>query len=393
MRISREKISIIVPVYNVEDYLRRCVESIRNQSYKNIQIILVDDGSVDRSLDICNQVALNDPRIEVHHTENRGSVSARKYGMKKAEGVYTCFVDADDYLSCDMVSRLFSILKNSDADFVHFGHIEEKDGEEQEVCFFDETVIDLTNNKDKILFLQKYILNGTNKEFISSSIWSKMFKTDFIKNCIRYLPDEQQYGEDLICLCRCILESRRIVLTKEILYHYTIREASLSHIKYDDFMMKEIGLWYYILKVFEEYQYLEFVKIDVYKFLKGRMLQVVMRDERNKLQIPRFYYKDIKKIIGEKIVIFGAGNVGQDYYAQIRKYRSCEIIAWMDSDWKRFHCDYAEVVGTENLDSIEYDRIIIAVNDDDKAAEMKESLLHIGVPVGKIDWKKPGMYY
>ena len=226
------KISIIVPVYNAEKYLLKCIDSIRAQTHENLQIILVDDGSTDQSPKICDYFSEEDFRIEVYHIKNIGSVGARKYGLKRAEGEYIGFVDADDYIEPGMYLELLNILLESDADFVHSGHIEEKDGLEKRVCYFEERVADLCDIESRIKFIQRYMLGGTNKECISSSLWSKLYKEKFIKKCFEQLLDKQQYGEDLLCLCRCVLECNRIALSENTLYHYVVRKNSLSHLDY-----------------------------------------------------------------------------------------------------------------------------------------------------------------
>ncbi len=219
------KISIIVPVYNAEDTLERCISSILGQTYHDLQILLVDDGSTDGSYGICQQFALIDKRIEVCHTENKGSVAARKTGLKLAVGDYIGFVDADDYIEPDLFIKLLEMLMKTNADFVHSGYVEERQGNKKIICNFDEAVFKMHDIQSKINFLQEFVLNGINDNNISSSIWSKLFQAGFIKKCFEPLSDKQQYGEDLLCLCRCVLESRCLVLDRIAGYHYDIKKC------------------------------------------------------------------------------------------------------------------------------------------------------------------------
>lgn len=114
------RISVIIPVYNVEKYLERCIKSVQNQSYKNLEIIIIDDGSTDRSSIICDEFAQNDKRIHVFHQCNRGVSSARNLGLEKSTGSYIAFLDADDYLvsDCEIYSKALDILLNNNADIV-----------------------------------------------------------------------------------------------------------------------------------------------------------------------------------------------------------------------------------------------------------------------------------
>lgn len=390
---SKSKISIIIPVYNAEDFLTKCIYSVKNQTYENLQIIIIDDGSKDQSLDICRRFALNDHRIEVYHTENRGSVAARKYGLEIAKGDYIGFVDADDYVEPDMFSELLNILLERNADLVHAGYIEEIDGEKNRVCNFDEKVVNLNNIDNKIAFLKDYIFCETDRGGISYSLWSKLYKSEFIKKCFSYLPDGQQYGEDVICLCRCILESHSIVLTKKARYHYVVRENTLSHLEYDDFMVQEMGLWNQVFKVLEEYKCLKKIKKDIFPFFKRRMLSLVSMDESKMLYLPRYYCNNIKQIIGKKVVIYGAGKVGKDYLTQIAKYEQCEIVCWVDKNYEKEHFEYRKVIGVEELIKKEYDIILIAVARKEIAEEIRYSLLGSGIPENKILWNAPARLF
>ncbi|EHZ61025.1 glycosyl transferase 2 family protein [Streptococcus pneumoniae GA47210] len=109
-------ISIVVPVYNVEKYLKKSIESILNQTYQNIEILLVDDGSTDSSGKICESFSKVDPRIRVFHKENGGLSDARNFGIEQMKGQYVAFIDSDDYISKDYVWKLYSSIKNNDSE-------------------------------------------------------------------------------------------------------------------------------------------------------------------------------------------------------------------------------------------------------------------------------------
>jgi glycosyltransferase involved in cell wall biosynthesis len=131
-----ELLSVIVPVYNTKEYLERCVNSIRNQTYTELEIILVDDGSTDKSGSLCEKIALEDRRVRVFHKENGGSSSARNLGIKEARGNYIAFVDSDDYIEADMYAYLIEAIERTGAGMAQVGRIEESDGGErlEDVC-------------------------------------------------------------------------------------------------------------------------------------------------------------------------------------------------------------------------------------------------------------------
>lgn len=387
---TSDLISIIIPVYNAEKYLVRCINSVLAQTYLNLQIILIDDGSTDHSFDICQDFEQKDTRIEIYHTENRGSVAARKLGLKISKGSYIGFVDADDYVEPEMFYELLQIIIDSDFDFVHSGYIEESPTKQEVVCRFEDKIIETRTTEDKAEFLRKYIFEGNEGRSISPSLWSKLFKAEFIKRCFGDLPDQQQYGEDFICLCKCILESHHFILYKKAWYHYIVNENSLSHMGYYHNMIKEIHLWHYLLDMLEEYQYIDILETSINYFQKKRMMALIIRDGCWKKNIIRFYFKDIEQIIGKKIVIFGAGEVGKDYYAQISKYQKCNIVAWSDSNWDKCTNEYFDLVDIKDVDSSSYDLIIIAVRNRQTATEIESFLMDNGVDSKKIIWREPG---
>lgn len=393
MDITDVKISVIIPVYNGEAYLSRCIESVRMQTHKNLQIILIDDGSMDNSLVICQRFAQLDPRIEAYHTENRGLVAARKYGLTLARGAYIGFTDADDYIEPEMFYELLQRIIETDADFVHSGYIEETGDIQKNVYDFDEAIINMGDTYCRNNIMKRYVFGRKDENYISSSIWSKLFKCEFIKKCYNPLPNEQQYGEDLLCLCRCILECHRMVLLKKAMYHYVIGENTLSHLKYDEYMIKEVRLWNCFISIMQEFNCYEFLKDSVYYFLKNRMIDVISADSAIKIPIPQFYYKDLDLIRRKKIVIFGAGKVGRDYYTQISKFQDCEIVAWVDSKWYEYQFEYAKVENIDKVFSVQWDLMIIAVKNKAIGMEIMDLLVTMGVDIDIINWQEPGQYY
>ena len=191
----KKMISIIVPVYNVENYLKQCLDSIINQSYKNLQIILIDDGSCDSSGKICDEYALKDNRIEVVHQKNSGAAFARNIGIEKSKGDYIYFVDSDDYLNL----KCFEIMVNNrfDCDIVQCG---EYIFDSKAINKMDKIPIGMFNN---ISFMKIYLDN-----WCCALIHNKLFKRDVIK--------DRFYGgkviDDEYFTYKCILKDRKSVV-------------------------------------------------------------------------------------------------------------------------------------------------------------------------------------
>ena len=328
--------------------------------------------------------------MEVYHTTNNGLVAARKLGLQLAKGKYIGFVDADDYIEPNMFSELILNLIKTDADFVHSGFIEEINECTNCIGEFDEMIVELNTNQERLDFLCHFVLG---KMRISPSIWSKLFKADIIKRCYKNVPNIQQYGEDLLSLCWCIMESRRISLSQKKLYHYIVRENSLSHLDKNKYVENEIGLWNCIIHILNEYKCCDYLKRDIYGFLKERIASVIYKLSDGDIHILQYYFKDINLIIGKKIVIYGAGNVGQAYYAQICKYRNCKIVAWVDLNWDKCTFEYAEVLGVDKILDLEFDVLIIAIDSEKTRKEINDRLVSSGLCSEKIYCQAPGHYF
>ena len=384
------RITIIVPVYNVEQFISKCIESILTQTYTNLQILLIDDGSVDHSGRICDSYAEQDTRIEVFHTNNRGLVAARKLGISHAEGDYIGFVDGDDYIEPTMYEFLIKKICESGADFVHAGYVEERGNQSKKTFDYTEGIFDLHNTEEREMFLVRHVL-GTERS-ISPSIWSKLYNKELIQNSYFLLPDEQQYGEDLFSLCLCILRCTRIAIYPCALYHYVIREQSMSRLPPVEYAIKEVELNYTLINVLKKYnsQSFEGLKEHICYFMMRKFASIIKETSKKDVIIPSYYWKNAQQLRGKKIVIYGAGVVGQDYYVQLSRYSDIEIVAWLDSSWHNCSFDYANVIGIDMLSSYDFDTIIIAVKDEMVAKEIRNMLTEYGVLEEKITWTKPG---
>lgn len=218
-------ISVIVPVYNVDKYLKRCLDSIISQTYKNLEIILVDDGSTDTSGEICDEYAKLDGRIKAIHKENGGLSSARNAGLDIMTGEYVTFVDSDDYVSNDYVNLMYSQIckHNADIAVVSFKMFFDGDCE----CIYDDvptiTVYNQKNAIRELLHIAK----------IKQSAWGKLYCSELYKT-IRF-PYGKLY-EDLAVIYKIMLKANKTVYIDAPLYQYYIRENSIMQ---SDFSTKQ----------------------------------------------------------------------------------------------------------------------------------------------------------
>lgn len=246
-------ISVIVPVYRVEAYLEKCIESILNQTYKNLEIILVDDGSDDTCPKICDSYAVVDDRVHVIHKLNGGLSSARNAGLDVCKGGYICFVDSDDWIFPEMIQRLYELIIKTDADISQCAamHNLSQDKEKQII----ETVVE-----------QKDIWENAILERICWVVWLRLYRRS-IWDSLRF--EEGYYFEDILAFPHIITQCRKYVVTTEKLYWYNRREdgilrqkKNLGHIKSKEYlydklerfflknnMMETIGAFYFCLNI------------------------------------------------------------------------------------------------------------------------------------------------
>lgn len=214
-------ISIVVPLYNVEQYLQKCVDSLINQTYKNLEIILVDDGSPDNCPKICDEYAKQDIRIKVIHKENGGLSDARNAGMKVARGEYISFIDSDDWIKSEMIEDMYNRMIEDNSDLVSSGVIwVDVDGTEIRTATVSENCVLNTEQAMKELI---------NDGKLKQHVWNKLYKTDLIKN----IPfDKGKYHEDVFWSYKVIGESKRISIEKNSYYFYVQRSESIMGEKY-----------------------------------------------------------------------------------------------------------------------------------------------------------------
>lgn len=384
-------ISIVVPIYNVEGYVEKCVDSIINQTYRHLQIILVDDGSSDASGVICDRFARLDGRIEVVHKSNAGVFQARKTGVQRARGKYIGFVDGDDYIAPDMYQELWECIVCEDADMVHSGFIRKIEGKEQHCLNFSERQLDLKDKKLEVL--RGTVLTTDSGEEISISIWSKLFKTELIKRCHDKIETNITYGEDLLILCACLLESKKIYLKKKAFYYYIDRCQSITRQSEDIKLVWEYELYQSLCELFKQYGCYEDMKDALYLFFKRHIFGNVLGQIRSfggeAAFIQKFMYPTVEELSNKKIIIYGAGEVGKSYYAQICKYQACNIVAWVDKYPEKYHYDYTDILSRDQIKELDYDVIVLAVQNEKLVESIKSELEKLGVDGKKVIWKEP----
>ncbi|MCH4191444.1 MAG: glycosyltransferase [Butyrivibrio sp.] len=376
-------ISIIIPIYNTENYLQRCIGSVVNQTYKKIEIILVDDGSSDRSLEICNEYKMRDSRVRVIHNEHRGSINARKCGLCAAEGVYAGFVDSDDWVDADMYEILYSGCINGHSEMtVCKMMIETNEFSYVKRSF---SVKDGTYSMEDIgalLTTHFYAADADNGVF-SGAYCDKLVKRDLLYNNLMCVEDQIRGGEDSICIYPTTLSTRKISFINKALYHYRQRKQSMLHGQDEQCFMDINAYYLYMKKKFSESIY---ANILLNK-LKQYVLRVVLDGINYRfgfsddILVPNYVppYKELLSKGGHNIILYGAGKVGRDYMEFFRLVGVINVIAWVDKDYDGFTKAGLNVESPKVIDKYNYDMVLIAVVNEKIADEIRDELIEEGV--------------
>lgn len=209
-------ISVVVPIYKVEDFLEKCVESLINQTYKNIEIILVDDGSPDNCPKMCDEFSKKDKRIRVIHKKNGGLSDARNKGIDIAKGKYITFIDSDDYVSVDYIEYLYKVLTKYNAKISTCGHY---------ICFDKKTVEKTSDETKKVAKMDAFKDILYDRE-IDICAWGKLYELDLFKD-IRY--PKGKIFEDTATTYKLFDLCEYIAVGKECKYYYIMRDNSITN--------------------------------------------------------------------------------------------------------------------------------------------------------------------
>lgn len=380
-------VSIVVPAYNVQDYIEECIISLRAQTYQNIEIIIVDDGSYDRTGEICDSYAEKDARIRVIHQKNSGVTVARKNGLLSATGNYVSFVDADDWVESGMIEGMLDLI--GDADLVSTGAFRERNKSFQEIRIdgYAEGVYEKEKMGDLFNTMIFDVEQGKLQP-LTPWLWNKLFNINMMKEAYLKVDETLRFSEDAALVYAYILLCRKIVISHQVYYHYQYREDSAVH-RVNEYKIEEVLTAYRSMKsILKDQTGLLF---QLQKWLVAMVCcsinEVMGLDER--IYIPEFI-PDLGGLEGKHIILYGAGNVGKSYYVQMEKF-GYDIIAWADKSYKN-HFDKG-VIAPEKIDDYVYDVILIAIESPETAEKIKTSLIKQGVQRDKIVWKAPFKIY
>lgn len=312
MKENNPLISVIVPVYNVENYLSDCIESILNQSLENFELILVNDGSTDSSGYICDEYARKDNRINAFHKSNGGVTSARSYGVKMAIGEYINFVDSDDTIPENSLMELLSVAESDNLDIVSANYVKIINSIKNK---------NIATNDDLILLEQYDYIEGLVRTKIPNGPWAKLFKRELFDEFTFELEKDIVAFEDLIMNIRLALKCRRFGIINKVVYYYHLRDNSVSQVN-------KIGLDYYkkitplIVESFQYYK-LESCQPNILSYLHLTQIKFLILDNVSFNYRDKWLQNNITEIRRlhlnrkEKFILFSVRNKYSRYFYRL----------------------------------------------------------------------------
>ncbi len=354
-------VSIIVPIYNVEAELRKCVSSILAQTFKDIEVILVDDGSPDNCGAICDEFASKDNRVVVIHKENGGLVNARKSGLEKSTGRFISYVDGDDWIEEDFIESLVRDQQKHDVDIVaagfskDIGNISDDHANVIPTGFYDKQRM-IAEVYPRMICAGPYFYFG-----ICSYVWNKLFKRELLWDSQMAVDPRISVGEDTSVVFSVLLKSNSLYISDNASYHYYQKAFSMlksmdslekekEKVRWlNDYLvesLKDAPAEYNLMGQIERYiDSLRIIRYGETKNSQNRIFDVVPTD---------------------RIAIFNSGIVGQNIYSIFVSKKLATITGWFDKDAEFYQEQGLNVQDFNEIPNTEFDKIIVA-NLDEKS--------------------------
>lgn len=247
VKTENPRISVIVPVYNVGRYLSQCLESVIHQTYRNTEIIIIDDGSTDDCAAICDRYAGFDPRVRVIHTENQGLAAARNKGLENAAGSYISFVDSDDWIELHTIETLLKTAVRTGADIAAGKRFSE---------YVGKTACPRVMKGQVKVFHGKDILSAYTEGLFDETVWNKLYRSECLKGIV--FPNGHNY-EDVFTTWKLMKDlaskDKTVALLEEPLFHFRMRRSSISHFMSADNIIDSWNAYSGRLRALRDYQH------------------------------------------------------------------------------------------------------------------------------------------
>ncbi len=372
-------VSIIVPIYNVEAELRKCVSSILAQTFKDIEVILVDDGSPDNCGAICDEFASKDNRVVVIHKENGGLVNARKSGLEKSTGKFISYVDGDDWIEENFIQNLVDCQKKYDVDIVaagfskDIGNISDGHVNVNPTGYYDKQKL-IAEVYPKMICAGNYFYFG-----ICSYVWNKLFKKELLWDSQMAVDPRISVGEDTSVVFSVLLKCNSLYISEDTSYHYY--QKAFSMLKSTDSLEKEkekVG-WLndYLVNSLKDAPIEYNLMGQIERYIDS--LRIIRYGETKNTQ-NRFF--DVAPT--DRVAIFNSGIVGQNIYSIYVSKKIATITGWFDKDYEFYQEQGLNVQSFNEIPNTEFDKIIVANLDEKSIQSALKILQSLGVDSKKI---------
>ena len=375
--MNEPKISIIVPAYNNEKYIEKCIKSITGQTLQALEIIVINDGSKDKTESIVMQLQKQDARIKLISQKNQGLMAARKRGIAEAKGKWIGFVDADDWIEPDMYRQLLLPAEQYDCDLVSSGIIHDYEDQRKSDELYD-------NYEEKIYRdIKKYIwptmlFDEKKAEMgLKCTLVNKLYKKEIIEKVYKELKEQVSFGEDALTLYSYCLRIQSIYIKKESYYHYYIHAGSMCRNLDETTITNNYYLYTELKQLFcrQKEKYL------LLRQLRQYMMSLEIYTLKNVYHIDviadaKWDFSAYENVFDKKMILYGAGSCGQAFYKEILKHgKEKNLVAWVDNDYEtaRENCLY-EVQPVEGISRVNFDCIVVAIKNKNSAQNVMQNL-------------------
>lgn len=383
-----ERISVIIPIYNTKDYLENCIESVRAWTYRNLEIILVDDGSTDGCYEVCESYRHRDDRIVVIHKENQGLISARKAGVLAATGEYVGFVDSDDKVEPGTFEKMYQTAKLHQADIVADGLIQDRKGELKRRK--NALPAGVYRTPSERLCLYRSMMN-CGEYFVSGIfpyLWNKLIRRELAVKHLLTVDERIRIGEDAAGIYPLMLLADCIVVTENCSCHYCIRNTSMVWQRLE--MAEEFSnvkrLYRYLREKFTEYGWIEVLNPSLKRYIMNVVLVRAFSRYVNIGGRPLFPFRFREERKCRSFILYGAGAFGKSVRGYLESREDFQIEHWVDRDYQVCRKLGVPVEDPDSLSAERKVEVLIAVLDKRAADEIKTGLLEKGFLENQLVW-------
>lgn len=385
-------VSVVVPIYNTQEFLPRCLDSILNQSYANTEIILINDGSTDDSLSVCGKYAKKDARIQVISQPNQGIIAAKKAGIKLCQGAYATFVDSDDWIEAELLEKMVEAIQESGCTLVCTDVYQDL---ENGITFERRNAIPSGTYETEAIAKDLFYYKNTENYGILPYSVAKLYPLEMLRDVLNHIGDDIHFAEDKAIVFKFVYQNIKVCFTDDICYHYCIRNGSVCQSENPDYLVELTAIYKYLKKIFDKHKEREHLLWQLGKWLwieAGYAINGKLGLAAPGNPIYREPYRlDYSVFLPQKkkIVLYGAGKVGADYQKQMADTMNIELCGWVDKDHEKYQENGLDVHPLEYIKEIKCDYILVAVWKQTIFKEIKQELTDMGIAEDTIIWGRP----